>query len=290
MSIRKLLSPTNRRARLLVGLLLGALFCIQCVGTTDAVRNVDGVTVIDGKALGQHSPETLAKIKSWAEDDHLALLEYCLANYDKSYRDYTCTLVKQEKLAGKLGKAQEISVRFRESPYSVAMAWTKNAPIGDRILYIEGKWDNQMLVRPTNPFLRKLVGGSVLRDPDGEEAMKNTLRPVNMFGFRRSLENLIEVYQQAKKADDLKESFGGYAKVAGRDTVALVRHLPAEKDYPAHETRTYIDLEYLVPLRVEGTDWNDQLSCLYEYRDVKLNPGLKADDFTPQSNEMVPPK
>ena len=59
--------------------------------------------------------------------------------------------------------------------FSVAMAWTQNAPLGDRVLYVEGKYDNKMMVRPKAPFLQAITGGSVLRKPDGPEAMRNTL-------------------------------------------------------------------------------------------------------------------
>ena len=41
---------------------------------------------------------------------------------------------------------------------------------------------------------------------------------------------------------------------------------------------------------MEGYNWDDQLVCLYLYRDVKFNVGLKAEDFTPESNGIKPPK
>ncbi|MHC4983928.1 MAG: DUF1571 domain-containing protein [Planctomycetota bacterium] len=235
MRIRQLLKPTNRRARVLVGLLLAALFCVQC-GTTEAVKESKLVRVIDGQSLGENSPEVLAKVKKLAKSDHVALLEYCLANYDSRYADYTCSLIKREKIGGELGKEQRIAVKFKESPYSVAMKWLENAPRADRILYVDGKYGNHMLARPKSVVLRMFVGDLVLRRPDGPDAMENSLRPVNMFGFKRCMQSLLKVYREAREAGDLEEAFGGFAEVAGREAIVLIRHLPAKADYPAYKT------------------------------------------------------
>ena len=109
-------------------------------------------------------------------------------------------------------------------------------------------------------FLNNLVGTQV-RQPDGAEAMKATLRPVNKFGFKQAIENLLGVYEEAKSKGDLKESFGGYAQVSGRKAIVLNRELPPKGDYPAFKTITYIDLEYLVPIGIEGFDWDEQLTA-----------------------------
>lgn len=282
---RKILRLTNRRARLLVGLFLAGLFCVQCM-PTDANSDSTVKQVIDGKVIGGANDK--AAIEKMAKTDHVALLEYCLKHYNATYKDYTCTLIKQERIRGTLGAEQWVQVKFLEKPFSVSMCWTKNAPIGDRVVYVEGKYNNQMLVRPRG-LVAKIVG-TVLRDPDGAEAMKNTLRPVNMFGFHRGIQSLIDVYQEARKAGDSKETFGDYVQVNGRKTIVLVRQLPPKGDYPANVTKTYIDLEYLVPIMIEGTDWDNDLLCRYRYQDVKFNVGLNSDAFLPENNDMQPPK
>ena len=289
MKLQRLLRPTNRRARVLVGVLLAALFCIQCT-TSQAVRESSLVQVIDGKSLGKNSPEVFAKVKQLAGTDHVALLEYCLKNYESRFNDYTCTFVKQEKIGGELGREQRIAVKFMESPYSVAMKWVENAPNADRVLYVEGKYGDQMLARPTNLFVRSLVGGSVLRRPNDPEAMKSTLRPVNMFGFKRGMQSLLEVYRKARQAGDLKEAFGGFAKAAGRDAIAIIRYLPAKKDYPAHKTVVYFDLEYLVPIGMKNYDWDGALSSQYFYEGLRFNVALTSEDFLPKSNDLTAPQ
>lgn len=281
----RLLHPTNRRTRWIVGVFLAGLFCIQCT-RTEAFKESKYVIAISGQDLGEYVPESTADLEKLAQHDHLAVLERCLANYEATYRDFTCTFVKQEMIHGTLKPEQEIDVKHMVSPFSVAMAWTTNAPIGDRVLYVEGKYDNNMLVRPKSPLLQMVVGGQVSRPPDGPEAMKSTLRPVSQFGFARTLRSLIDVYKQAQAAGDLKTAMGDYAEVAGQKCMVLVRYLPAKDNYPAHKTLIYIDLAHLVPVCVEAYDWDNNLQCRYVYKDLKFNTGLREDDFLPEANGM----
>ena len=286
MSLRKLVRLPNGRARIIVGLLLAGLFCIQCA-PTEALEQNKYVQVVDGKSVGANAPDVLKDVEKLAREDHIALLEKCLKHTRANYSDYTCTFIKQERINGDVKPEQTIEVKFLREPYSVAMTWVKNVPVAEKILYREGHYDGQMLVKPSG-FLGSLVG-SVLRPPAGEAAMKNTLRPVSMFGFERGLENLLDVYRQADQAGDLKEAYGGHVKVNDRDAIALVRYLPAKNEYPAQKTVICIDLEYLVPVSIQSWDWDGEPASNYVYKDIKFNVGLTPDDFTPKA-VGIPPK
>jgi hypothetical protein len=286
MALKRLLHPTNRRVRYLVGVLLVGLFCIQCI----PVGRDDDCNVVIAESAAFLPEDTAGRLVHLAETDHVALLEHCLRNYERFCRDYTCTLIKHERIRGHLPpQPQEVAVKFRESPFSVSMRWVRNAPIGDRVLYVEGKYRDQMLVRPKG-LLVLLTGGPVFRKPDGAEAMKNTLRPVNLFGFKRGMRELLNVYRQARQAGDCREGFAGSATVEGRQALVLERYLPAKNDYPAWKTVIYIDQEYLVPLCIEGFDWDHKLSSRYVYRDLRFNVGLTDDDFLPEANDMKLPR
>jgi len=285
MTLRRYLRPTNARLRLAVGGVLAALFCIQCT-RSDALRGGSlAQAVTPGSAAGV-SPRRLAELERLARTDHIALLRLAREYYRKNYRDYTCTFVKQERINGQLRPEQHIAVKFLEQPFSVAMRWTRNAPIGDRVLYVQGRYNGQMLVRPKAKFLRALVGGAARRNPEGKDVMANTLRPVTMFGFARLMDSLLEVYELAASRGELVGRFLGYREMDGRRVMVLERVLPAREDYPAKRTVWYLDVERLVPLGLEGYDWDDRLVCAYAYKDVKFNVGLTEDDFTPQANGM----
>jgi len=284
---------TNWQVRLLVGLFLITLLCIQCTQIVTADRDADSRAVhISGQQFGHTSPTGVQSLLDLARRDQVALLEHCLRHAQTHYRDFTCTLTKQERLGSRLGKEQTVEAKFMQTPYSVAMHWTKNAPVADRSIYVEGKWNNQMMVRPTG--LLSVVGPQ-MRQPDAKDVMKNTLRPINKFGFQCSLESLIEVYVQARDKGDLTCEIGlvdpdgersEFVDVNGRQTLVLVRHLPAKDDYPAKRTEIYIDVDYLVPVLVKGYNWNDELSSSYLFTDLKFNVGLTDDDFLPEANGM----
>jgi len=278
----------------MVGLFLIAMICgIQCTQVVTADRESDSHAVmISGRQFGQSSSESVQALLELARRDHVALLEHCLRHCEANYRDFTCTLVKQERMGSRLGKEQTVVAKFMQKPYSVAMHWVKNAPIADRSIYVEGKWNNQMMVRPAGLLS---IAGPQMRKPDDKDVMKNTLRPINKFGFQCSLESLIEVYEQARVQGGLTCEIGlvgpdgersEFVEVAGRRALVLVRLLPAKDDYPAKRTEIYIDVDYLVPVLVKGYNWDNELSSSYLFTDLKFNVGLTDDDFLPEANGM----
>lgn len=299
--LRKALRPSNRRIRILVGLLLVSLLVVQ-VTQSIATGPVSGTTIhaIGKDQIVTDEPSLLNKICDLAETDHLALLKLCQTRLNENnYKQYTATFVKQEQIRGKLGAEQQIKAKFMESPFSVAMTWTKNPPTGNVLVYVDGKYPDkngksQMIVQPTNELLRRLVGGSVPRLPDGPDAMRNTLRPCTMFGFRNSLQSLINVYESAREKNESNEQWGyrdkktgqrvKFAEVDGRKCIVLTRFLPKREGYPAKKTFVFIDLEYLLPVRVIGYDWDDKFFCNYEYRGVNFTAELTPKDFTPAAN------
>ncbi len=282
MLLKRVVRLTNTRIRLVVGLLLAAMFCVQCT-QTDAFRGGMEVSAIAGTSAEQTSPDRLKELERLAKTDHIGLLRMALDNYRNSYQDYTCTFTKHERINGQFGKEQEIEVKFLDQPFSVAMRWTKNAPVGDRVLYVEGKHNGQMLVQPKG-FLGALVG-TVKRAPDGPDAMANTRKPVTLFGFKRLMESLLEVYELASSRGEGEFTFEGY-RTKARKVMMLKRVLPPKKDYPAKTTIWYLDVDHLVPVGLEAADWDDQDTCRYSYNNVKFNVGLTEDDFIPKANGM----
>lgn len=293
MNIKGLLRPTNRTKRLLVGLFLGVLFCIQCTQDLQANKVGTGSTAVvgQGKTLSAGSSDVLLTIDKLAKTDHVGLLKLCQDNYRKRYSDYTCTFIKQETIRGRLGKEQATSVKFMEKPFSVVMTWMANRPSpADRVIYSDGgKWPGKVLCRPVG-ILAAI--GTQVREPWGDDAKAQSLKPISEFGIANMTKNLLDVYEVARKAGDCTEEFGGYFDLNGRRCALLIRYLKANPvhNYPAKKTETYVDVEYLVPVCVKGWDWNDQFSCTYYYKDVKFNMGLTETDFLPQSNEMAPPR
>jgi hypothetical protein len=275
---------TNWRLRLLVGSGLLLLICIQCARPSGAQVQDNGlVRSVSGQEVGSLSDAQSQKLERLARHDPTALLDLCLEHTRSDMHDFTCTFIKQERIDGVLGATQEIDVKFLARPFSVAMSWTKNAPVSDRLLYVEGLYDNNLLLRPKGMLSWM---GTVRRKPDSPQVMANTLHPVTMFSFERSLETMVRISRQAAARHELGGGFAGYKDVAGRVALVIERQLPARDGYPAAKTLVCIDPRLLIPIAIESWDWDGQLISRYIYKDVRMNVGLSLDDFTPQANGL----
>ena len=47
-----------------------------------------------------------------------------------------------------------------------------------------------------------------------------------------------------------------------------------------------IDLEYLVPVHLEASDWKGNLYFEYFFEDLRFNVGLGGGSFTPKANGL----
>ena len=170
----------NRQSNLPRLCLALALACAALLGC-DAER---------GRSVHVASPATNNdELMALAQKDQVALLEKCQKNFESmDVTDYTCLLRRQERLGGFLHPAQEVEVKFRAEPFSVAMAWIENPGDGDRCLYVAGDWPDrdgisQMIIRPTSGLVQMLYSSSVFRVPDHKEVMQGTRKPITQFGF-----------------------------------------------------------------------------------------------------------
>ena len=138
----------------------------------------------------------------------------------------------------------------------------------------------------------KLIGFSIWeRRGDGRHYVSSKV--MTWVAFDRGIKSLIEVYVQAKKAGDLRETMEQDHEVDHKKTIVLVRYLPEGKDYPAYQTNIYIDQETLLPIMVEGFGphgLQDDFICRYLYKDLDFNVKLTDADFTPEKNEMKAPQ
>jgi hypothetical protein len=290
--MKQLFRPTRNRIMTLAALLI-ALTAYVCwpEQVAEADKNQDFLPeIVKGEVVNEVADDADRRLLDMAENDPIALLEHCLDNVTQ-YHDYTLTFVKQERIKGKLRDAQKISVKHRTVPFSVGMVWEENAPKGDRVLYVDGLRDNRMLIRPTKEFHRFLVGEQVLRNPNSKEVMEGTLKPITIFGFKNSLQSLLNTYTLARDRGELVTGFEGVGTFDGREVLILTRELPERDEYDGHHTTIYIDKEYLVPVMVEARDWSDDANLVarYVFTDIKFNMDLTDADFVPSAFDMSEP-
>src|SRR5882724_1004735 len=67
-------------------------------------------------------------------------------------KDYTCMLVSQERVKGKLLDQNFIQLKMKTEPFSVRMRWLgPEKDKGQEVIFVEGKNNNKMMVK-TNKF------------------------------------------------------------------------------------------------------------------------------------------
>ncbi|MBN2377117.1 MAG: DUF1571 domain-containing protein [Sedimentisphaerales bacterium] len=231
----------------------------------------------------QAKPDYTELITELAKTDHIILLKKAQENYQLNVKNFTANFSKQERIDDKLKKEEQIYVRFLDKPFSLMMHWKKNAGAVDKLLYVEGKNDNKMLVHPTG-FFSWIK--SVKKDPHDKEVKKASLRSCDQFGFYRTISNLIEVYELAQKNKDLRITYLGNTKVDGRPCVAMERILPAKKQYPYARLVMEFDVEYLIPTSISCYDWQGRLLSRYAYSNLKFNLNIAERNFTPKANGL----
>ena len=212
--------------------------------------------------------------------------------------DYTCVLVRRERVDGRLGPHEFAYAKVRNrrvhngeiiTPFSIYLKFLKPKDVAGReVLYVEGANDNEMLVR-RGGIRMSFVTTKI--NPLGELAMTGNRHPITEFGLENLLHRLIDSakHDQASACDVqlLPE-----AKIDGRPTTGIVvTHQSQQVSPEYYQARIFLDKELRVPVHYESYDWpskangKPELAEQYTYTNLVLNPGLTDEDFSPDNPE-----
>jgi hypothetical protein len=94
-----------------------------------------GTSPVSENAEAKDGKHPMAPVHAWATQ--------ATANLEDNIQDYSATLMKRERLGGKLSDAyQAIFVKIRHKPFSVYMCFlAPDSHKGNEVIYIEGKND-----------------------------------------------------------------------------------------------------------------------------------------------------
>jgi hypothetical protein len=239
-----------------------------------------------GKIVGKDELATrLAK-------DPAAVLQEGLAKYDRDVVSYTCTLYKQERVKpqGPMGPQQKMACKFMGKPFSVYIDTVEN-PIGSRKnLYVQGKWDNKMLVQPAG--VAGLLG-FLLVEARGAQARDCTLQFIDQFGLRRNAETMVHSCTTARKEGIFTSKVLGTETIEGRDAIVYEATITEPKPTGRFEfarVRVWLDRQWLLPTAVTAWDAQGIERGRYRYADVNFKAGLTEKDFLPEANGMKLPR
>ncbi len=218
-------------------------------------------------------------------DPALDLARKVMANIQKNVKDYTCIIIKQERIGGQLLGPDFIETKIRRQPLSVYMKFIKPAAVqGREVIYIAGANEGKFVVRDGSGLKRAL--GALWLEPTSALAMIDNRYPISNVGLEFLTKRLIEIAQHDRKYGEAEVHFFKNAKVNDRVcTLVEVVHPTPRRNFLFHKARVYIDDELQVPIRYEAYLWpkkpgdDPPLDESYTYLNLKLNVGLIDADF-----------
>ena len=230
-----------------------------------------------------------------------------LQRADQQIDDYSCIMIKRERIDGKLTPRQymEAKVRHRKvkdgkpvTPLSIYLKFLKPSSVqGREVLYVEGERKGDLIARRGGSRYPNLT---VELKPRGHYAMRDNRHPITDFGFRTLVAQLIANMRQDLQTDGIDVKFYDNAKLGDRECqhiqVTKSKRKPTKSDadnhkpqqtkyFEYHVARMFIDKEMLVPVYFASYGWPDEqggdppLNEEYIFTKISLNPGFSDSDF-----------
>lgn len=205
-------------------------------------------------------------------------------NIRNNIKDYSCTMVKRERINGKLNEQEFMFLKVRHEPFSVYMYFLGPDKLrGQEAIYVEGKNNGNLLGHGVGI---KKIAGTVPLQPTGAMAMQGQRYPITEIGMLNLTRRLVEVAEADKKFGECEVKFFNNAKINGRVVTCIqVVHPTPRKNFRFNVARVYVDNELNLPTRYESYDWPEKaggqpvLLEEYTYTDIKLNNGFTDFDF-----------
>lgn len=210
----------------------------------------------------------------------------------ENVRDYTCVMVRRERVEGRLGPHEFIQAKVRHRqvqggevvvPFSVYLRFLRPASVADReVLYVEGQNDGNLLARRGG---KRFAFVTAAVDPLSEVAMQGNRYPVTEFGIENLLARLIETAQD-KANRNVQVQFLEDARINDRPAFGVIVTQPKQTDEATFfQARVFSDREFKVPVHYEAYAWPREpggdplLLEQYTYTQLQFNVGLTDFDF-----------
>jgi hypothetical protein len=226
-----------------------------------------------------------ANAKTFAEVRQIARAG--VKRIDGEIRDYSCLMVKRERVEGVLGDYQYMVAKVRHrtdtTAFSLYLRFLKPQDVQEReVLFVTGANDGKIVAKKGG-FRFSYLTTEV--NPDSEIAMQGNRYPITEFGVQNLAHRLLEIAENKDIANEFDVELRRQSKVDDRECLLIiVTKRERTTDDHFYLARVFIDKKLMVPIHFEAYDWPTQgkkprLLEQYTYRNLKLNIGLTAADF-----------
>lgn len=215
-----------------------------------------------------------------AATDPIAFLENCVRHYDRDVQAYSATLDKQEQIDGILYPPELIEVRFSEHPFGVWLHWLKGQRRAKTALYVAGANNNQIIVVPTG--FAGLFGGTMRIAVNSALARASGRYTLDQFGIEKGTLRTLDGWVDARRHSALHVEYLGkkpIPEVGGRLCYCFHRTYEQPAPNGADDLMMYVDAATWLQIGSVIKDRDGKLIGAYYFKDVKLNPTFKPDQF-----------
>lgn len=242
-------------------------------------------------------------IESHPLDRALKIAREGLAFMKQNVADYTCTIIKRERIQGDLSEHQFMAAKVRhrresggkvEVPFSVYLKFLKPKAVeGREVIWVEGRNENALIAHEAGLLNFKRVSLA----PDGFVAMLGQRYPITKLGAQNLIEELIVRGERDRKHGECDVQFFQNASINKRPCRMIQVIHPERREYfDFYKAQIFIDEGWQVPVRYAAWTWPEKtggeplLEEEYTYVDMKLNVGLTDQDFDPDNSEYNFPR
>jgi hypothetical protein len=212
-------------------------------------------------------------------DEPLRLIRQAQETY-RGVRDYTCLLIKQERMNGVLPPQNVMEMKVRTQPFSVYLRWLQpKSEAGQEVCYVAGRNDGKIRVHPKGVLG---VVGFVSLDLNDPQIRQKSRRGINEAGIGSTIERLARAWE-----DDKRNNLTTQVTVAEYEynhrrcqRVEMVHPNNANGRFHYYRDVIYFDKETHLPIRLEFYDWPrqqgdaGQLVEVYSFANMRTNVGL----------------
>jgi hypothetical protein len=194
-------------------------------------------------------------------------------------RDYTCTMIKQERVNGQLQPENVITLRVRQQPFAVNMFWHSPKQFANQeVCYVPGRNPGKMRVHSSG-----LLGavGFVTVDVNDPRAMQHSRHNITEAGIGNLIEQYAGYWQKERQLNKTQVRLGEFEYNKRRCIRIEIIHTERDPSFYCYRGFLYLDKETKLPVRSEAYDWprrggppEGDLLEVFSYVDMRFNTGL----------------
>jgi hypothetical protein len=239
---------------------------------------------VEGQTQGTGPIIPAARVEQAPLDQPLSWLYEAKRNY-AAVKDYSCTLVSQENVRGKLQDQNVMQLKVKTQPFSVYMRWlAPKQNQGQEVAFVVGKNNGKMRVK-SNVIGNKLIG-FVPIDPNDPRVLEHSRHSILEAGIGNMIDQTITYWELDRKVGKTQVKVADFSYNQRECLRVETIHTERRPDAYSYRCRIFLEKNSKMPIRLENYDWpqpggnpDGEILEIFSYVNLQFNTGLKDEEF-----------